>query len=259
MITKLKITNNANTPLSYLPDVFENGFEVDFKPGVNIIVGENGCGKTTLMNLLKIYLMVDFNECGRGEFNGNVNRLFRYAQGKFHSGVDVYADYTFNTFRFSHPHEKQGDSALKDFKTFGETFTNYNSSTGQGVLNSLNYLFELMFDEDARLTYDYNQFSELYPDYVEYVKTHRIKCPKEITILMDEPDRNLSLKNLAQIKDILSYHKENTQIIAVIHNPLLIYALSDKDINFIELTKHYIRDVKREVNLLLRDSEHKPL
>lgn len=55
MITKLKITDNANTPLSYLPDVFENGFEVEFKSGVNIIVGENGCGKTTLMNLLKIY------------------------------------------------------------------------------------------------------------------------------------------------------------------------------------------------------------
>lgn len=253
MITKLKITDNTNTPLSYLPDVFENGFEVDFKPGVNIIVGENGCGKTTLMNLLKIYLMVDYNECGRGQFNCNINRLFKSTGGKISDGVDVYADYKLNTFRFSHPHEKQGDSALKDFKTFGETFTNYNSSTGQGVLNSLNFLFELMFGEDAKLTYDYNQFNELYPEYVEYVKAHRVKCPKEITILMDEPDRNLSLENLAQIKGILSYHKENTQIIAVIHNPLLIYALSDKDINFIELTRHYIRNVKKEINNIIKE------
>ena len=252
MITKIKITDNTNTPVSYLPDVFENGFEVDFKPGVNIIVGENGCGKTTLMNLLKRYLMVDYNECGKGEFNCNINRLFGSTGGKILDGVDVYADYRLNTFRFSHPHEKQGGSALKDFRTFGETFTNYNSSTGQGVLNSLNCLFELMFGKDVKLTYDYNQFSELYPEYVEYVKTHRIKCPKEITILMDEPDRNLSLENISQIKGILSYHKESTQIIAVIHNPLLIYSLNKFDhINWIELTKKYCDKVNKEIKKLI--------
>ena len=70
---------------------------------------------------------------------------------------------------------------------------------------------------------------------------------------MDEPDRNLSLKNIQNIKSILSFHKQNIQVIAVIHNPLLIYSLSkNKDINFIEMSKGYIKKVKNEIENLLK-------
>jgi ABC-type cobalamin/Fe3+-siderophores transport system ATPase subunit len=66
---------------------------------------------------------------------------------------------------------------------------------------------------------------------------------------MDEPDRNLDIENIAQIKGILSFHKPQTQIIAVVHNPLLIYALSKKKcVNFIELTPGYIDRVKKQIN-----------
>ena len=39
MIEKVKIIENKNTPLSYLPDVecFGNGVEFNFKNGVNIV------------------------------------------------------------------------------------------------------------------------------------------------------------------------------------------------------------------------------
>jgi len=31
---------------------FEKGFSVDFKPGVNLLVGDQGCGKSTLLNVI---------------------------------------------------------------------------------------------------------------------------------------------------------------------------------------------------------------
>jgi len=83
----------------------------------------------------------------------------------------------------------------------------------------------------------------------EYIKNHRIQEHDEWTIILDEPDRNLDLKNIDKIKGILSFHKRNTQIIAVVHNPLLIYALSKKkNINFIELTPGYIDRIKNQIN-----------
>jgi hypothetical protein len=63
----------------------------------------------------------------------------------------------------------------------------------------------------------------------------------EYTVLMDEPDRNLDIDNIMQIHNVLSFHKPQTQIIAIIHNPALIYKLSKLDcVNFIEMTEGYL-------------------
>ena len=258
MVTKLVIKDNQKTPLNYLPnlDNFSNGSEFDFKSGVNIIVGENGCGKTTLMNLIKQYLLIDYTECGKGAYNSNINRLLKNPMDdEILDGVDVYADYTKNTFRLSHAGEKERNQAIETFDDFGTMYEQKHSSTGESVLVSLNYLFNYMFSKNAKLTFDYKQLSDTFPKYVSYVEEHTVDCDNEWTILMDEPDRNLSLENISQIKNILSYHKENTQIIAVIHNPLLIYTLSDVDhINWIQMSHGYVRKIREQVRKLIKKS-----
>ena len=232
MVYKVVIKDNKNSPIRYLPDLdnFQNGKEFIFKPGVNIIVGENGCGKTTLMNLIKKYLMVDYTDCDKGEYRCNINSLYDGIIDKrvFKDGVDVYADYQRNTFRLSHAGEKEQSQALKTFEDFGTMFTQRHSSTGESVLVAVNSLFNYMFRKGAKLTFDYSQFKESDPLYWEYVKSHQQEGSDEWTILMDEPDRNLDIENINQIKGILSFHKEQTQMIAVVHNPLLICALSKK-------------------------------
>ena len=66
----------------------------------------------------------------------------------------------------------------------------------------------------------------------------------EFTVLMDEPDRNLDINRVKDIYNILTHKKENTQIIAVIHNPILIYKLSKcSHVNIIEMTENYVEDV----------------
>lgn len=254
MVEKVVIRNNENSPLSYLKefDAFKNGTEYKFRPGVNIIVGKNGCGKTTLLKLIEKYLIVGKEECSVGMFNSNISSLVGLSDD-VPDGVEVYADYDKNTFRFCHFSEKNNDDNMINIAAFAECFTQMHSSVGEGVKLSLNTLFRRMFSKDAKLKFDYKSIEERIPSYKEYVEKCRVNNHDAYTILMDEPDRNLDLNNIEEIKAVLSYKKPKTQIIAVIHNPLLLYSLSkNKGINFIEMTKGYMQNIKRTVDKLTK-------
>ena len=256
MVTKVIVKDNQKAPLSYLPKLkaFANGTEYTFTDGVNIIVGENGCGKTTLLNILKSYLMVDKNECGRGQFNVNINKLYKPTEKGFCDGIDVYADYQKNTFRLAHFSEYKGHEIPPTAREFGVLFSQMHSSTGENVLISLETLFNKMFSKDANLKFDYKeQFQELYPDYVKYVDEHRSEdIPDAYTVLLDEPDRNLDIENARSILGILSEKKEQTQLIATVHNPLIIYSLAkNSSIHFIEMTPGYVGKVLTEVDKII--------
>lgn len=84
-----------------------------------------------------------------------------------------------------------------------------------------------------------------------YKDNHVVLMEKdfEYTIIMDEPDRNLDIDNIMDLYKVLSFHKPQTQIIAVIHNPALIYKLSKLDcVNFIEMTKGYLKKITGFMN-----------
>lgn len=241
MITNITIKDNLDTPLHYVADVFQDGLSIGFVNGVNIIVGENGCGKTTLLNLLRYYLMVDEMDCSKGIYNSNINRLRRGISDDIPQGVDVYADYERNIFNLTH--NKSDDLNMQNMENFSALFEQKHSSTGESIIIAINHLFGYMFGKNAPLKFNYS-IIDLEP-YQQYVKEHKVECDDSWTIIMDEPDRNLSLDNLKNIEGVLSYKKEHTQIIAVIHNPLLIMSLQRfKHINWIELTDGYLNKLK---------------
>ena len=255
MVTKVEVTDNKNTPISYLPELkaFKNGKVYEFKEGVNIIIGENGCGKTTLLNLIKKYLLVDLSECSVGVFNTNINDIcFGLGDKHMYDGVGVYADYHRNTFRLCHAGERRdNDEVFENDHSIAEFFGQKDASTGEGVLVAIQSLFARMYDKKAKLTFNYLQLGDNYPQYMRYIHDHIIEG-KEWTILMDEPDRNLDIENISQVKGILDFHKPQTQIIAVVHNPLLICALSkNPEVNIIEMTRGYKNKVIKLVKELV--------
>lgn len=257
MIEKVVIKNNEDSPIHYLSDLkaFKNGTEYVFKEGVNVIVGKNGCGKTTLLRLIEKYLLVDKTECSWGEFNCNILDLHKDIIKKgLYEGVEVYADYHRNTFRLCHKGERNNEELQESAEVLSEFLVQKESSTGESVLVSLNSMFRSMFGKGARLTFDYLEktHAEVFPEYMEYIGKHRIDG-NEWTLLMDEPDRNLDIEKIGSIKEILSFHKPQTQVIAVVHNPLLIVALSrNPEVNIIEMTKGYVKQVTKLVNELVK-------
>jgi ABC-type enterochelin transport system ATPase subunit len=95
----------------------------------------------------------------------------------------------------------------------------------------------------------------IFTQYIDYVKEHIVDFGNnnEYTVLIDEPDRNLDIFHINEIFAILNTRKEKTQLISVIHNPILIYKLSkNKDINFIEMKDGYIDSVKSELENLIK-------
>lgn len=247
MITQVRI-NNDNIPFPYacqLP-AFKNGRTYEFKEGVNIIVGENGCGKSTLMKIIKAYLTIDRDQCGRGIFASCIDKLYKMRDlNQFLNGADVYADYKRNTFCYSEISEMDNDTVMQSFRNFGTYGASLQMSRGQSVNYSMACFFDKIYSSEVNPMFDYEKEYADRPTYLDYIDKHRIEG-NEWTLLMDEPDNNLSLKSLDELYGVLSFHKEQTQVIAVIHNPLLISRLSDK-CNVIEMTKDYVKKIKQEL------------
>lgn len=90
---------------------------------------------------------------------------------------------------------------------------------------------------------------------LNYYKENRDKSIRqedfEFTFLIDEPDKNMDIHNIDSITAMFSYHKESTQIIAAIHNPIVLYKLRKTGtVNFIELTEGYMDAIDNIMNNL---------
>jgi len=256
MINRIYIKDNKQTPVYYLNELkaFKNGTEFKFSPGINVIIGENGSGKSTLMKLIESYLLVDKQTRAFGFFNKNINNLFPYLTDNDHmlDGVEVFGDYDKQIFRLCRHSELSDDDVLKSMSTLSTWLSQTNSSTGQSTLIGLRSLINKMFNEDTELTFDCKAQNDKYPLYTKYVEEHH-EAGTPYTLLLDEPDNNLSLDSLKEIMCFFEQKRSDIQVIGVLHNPLMIYKLSkDKDINFIEMSKGYKKKIIKSVNEIVR-------
>lgn len=267
MIKEVNIVDNTRSPVRYLSELqaFNNGVELKFNPGVNIIIGKNGSGKSTLMKLLYKFFLLERDMKSRcPHFTEQPALTFPMIfdkDDKVLDGVRVKADYRGSVFRYF-PADEVRQIADSSFNNFKMAFNATSSSVGESVINNIWSLFDMMFDQT-----DYNfpindiiqlrdRSNDLWKDkfnqVLKYYQENSIDISDEdyeFTVLMDEPDRNLDIDNIKQIYDILSYHKPQTQIIAVIHNPILILKLSKlSHINFIELTEGYLESIRSFVD-----------
>ena len=92
MIEKIIITDRKNLWNFYMSDVLQES-EYNFTPGVNIIVGENGCGNTTLFKAIYNYMLAN-----NGIYSSVPDRrlLFPIAKildNQIPNGMKVKADY----------------------------------------------------------------------------------------------------------------------------------------------------------------------
>lgn len=257
MISKVEIVDNKNTTKHYLPEIFDNGMTFNFKPGVNIIIGKNGSGKTTLVDLISQYTQCKESMSSRIPPMIKLNNFFN-EDHSVKDGVKIHCDWGGKVFKYTFKDEinkMDSDTIARDINNV--VLLTSPTSTGESVIEGLSILFKQLFNGETH-QFPMQELIQIYKNsdgvvkeelgnLIKYYQSTQLQIsPKdfEYTILMDEPDRNLDIYNIKHLYNILSYHKERTQIIAVIHNPMLIYKLSKiKDVNIIELNKHYLKEI----------------
>lgn len=269
MIESVIIKDIDKVPIKYMADIpiFQQRKKFEFKKGINVIIGPNGCGKSTLLNLMLKYLLCENknkSEYPKKDFPKNLfkNDLWENFM-KFNDGVDIKGDFSICSFNLRNTKEMNTEEAFDNFNSFGSFYTGLKSSMGENILISLDSLFKLAFNENTRLNFPITELenkmkfaNEIWKENIKnllnYYKKNHIKTKQKIfTFLLDESDRNLDILNVKSLYNILSYKREDTQLIAVIHNPILIYKLSKLDyVNFIELEEGYLNKIKNIIKEL---------
>lgn len=267
MIKNITIEDNTKLPLkySYKLESLKNGTTYNFINGINIIIGKNGSGKSTLLNNIASYLLCSHsyysklpNPLAFGDML-KIDSLFDDTQLK--DGMKIKCDYAGVVYNYTPSQQDSYDvNMLSNYiecgnKSFGER-TKYEICALFGLaFSNKNVQFpikEIVTKRDSSNDYWKSRFSNL----LKYYKENKFDItPEEFsyTFLIDEPDKNLDIENIDEIYKVLSYKKEMTQLICVIHNPILIYKLSKLNhINWIELSTGYLDKIKEVFNELYK-------
>lgn len=260
MIEKIIITDRKNLWLPYMSEVLHEA-EYNFTSGVNIIVGENGCGKSTLFKAIYDYMLAN-----NGIYSSVPDRRLLFPRSKIldnqiPNGMKVKADYKSRLYRLISFQDTCANEKIFDHDANLEMFaTLQHTSKGEECHHGFYKMLDIMF----RVGKEYDFIQELTDKkkqlgnnndgfcdkYIQYYKENQIPWNGKVTMLLDEPDNNLDVINLKHLYDMLTFEHPEIQVIAIIHNIALIKKLleaKDKgtiDINFIEMTPDYLKMVK---------------
>ena len=269
MISELLIEDLNRSCVHHARDVpFLRGRkEIAFKPGLNILWGGNGVGKSTILSAIARMLHCEqggrttvtkdsldavFTVPGAGITSriGERSETMAYGLVPVHDGQCV--------LHVDPGHAVgllMGGAAFDwDFGDQGVANTMFRGSSGQTTSQRLNAALnaiirgpgawpkmEWRVDRKAAWTL---KRTEQVAEYLEGT----LPAGLQPTVLLDEPDRSLSLKLQAGLWTNLATKFTNVQIIAASHSP---FALRLPGVNYIEMTPGYLAECEDVVDMYL--------
>lgn len=261
MIEKIIITDRKNLWKPYMGEVLHE-HEYNFTPGINIIVGENGCGKTTLFKAVYNYMLAN-----NGIYSSVPRKRLLFPKANIldtnpiPNGMEVKADYKSRLYRLISFQDTCYNEKIFDHDANLEMFaTLQHTSKGEECHHGFYKMMDIMFkvgkeydfiqeltDKKQQLSNNNDGFCD---KFIQYYKENQIPWNGKVTMMLDEPDNNLDVINLKHLYDLFTFEHPEIQVIAIIHNVALIKKLLEAkdngiiDINFIEMTPDYLKMVK---------------
>ena len=170
---------------------FKAGEEFEFKTSVTVIVGENGCGKSSLLHTIR-------GKYDRQNFDSKLH-LMDFAKLSEH--VELETDIK-NFFFF--------DSVKDDGSNM------HNSADASAFIANGGFQTQRLSHGETQLFY----LNRLVSDIMKFRETSTDRA----MVILDEFDKGFSLVNQSKVFNILHNisHKFNCQIICISHNYLLI-------------------------------------
>lgn len=260
------ICNHPNYAF-YLDSIKDKTFF--FKPGLNVLVGENGSGKTALLNIIRHLTFCD-KLYGSSIAEGREHWKLQL-RNAFESGywllTKMEAQYTASTFNL----RKESDFDVQDLygaqENFYQKVVGGCHSDGESIMETIrtmllfhrygrggigeiaaggekkteflphHFFKHMVLDEleKSSKTSEDEEFTKMCEGILAYYKENNItqdddaKTFNGFTFLMDEPDKGLDINNIQQVYNFLSNCPANYQEIVTLHNIGLIHKLRKND------------------------------
>lgn len=260
--------------------VKEAGYELDlfakktfeFKPGVNILVGKNGCGKTSLLNVLRKLTFCN-REMGSSYFFKNYWKLTvgDYIDRQYYNRAHLLADYRICCANVREIAELDSVGELNSAVDFFQKVSGSKKSAGENKLESIFLAMDYLRSNNAyrkeestqeHLNFkksclshieQYANYNESFKQVVEYYEKHNLSNQEGYdnsfygyTIFADEPDSSLDIDNLEQLYQYYAQSPAHYQHIVSMHNIALIAKLAKlPNVNIIEMSKGYMDKVNQ--------------
>lgn len=225
-----------------LSSFLENG--VKFSNKTNVLIGKNGSGKSTILNIIRAANMCShsttssFNLFDFRDLEDLLNNF--EIKSNFHLPV-------FNLYRLKEDVERLTSNNIETRDDMVAFLAATSESNGQNLIGDLNVLLDDMFSKKKMVSMASIIEGLEKTKTVKNILDSFIKNQVDdmlTTVLMDEPDQGLDIENIKEIYGVLTANREDTQLIAAIHNPLLIYKLSKLDfVNIVETTPGYLKSI----------------
>ena len=129
------------------------GKTFEFKPGVNVIVGANGCGKTSLLNVIRHLTFCDelyHSSLADGREAWKLHTLNSYEQGYWHLAElkDRYTTSTFNLRKTTDFHPQDFANSMTNFT---QMWRSNRRSEGQNLMDALKILVMIIQDGEEAI------------------------------------------------------------------------------------------------------------
>lgn len=259
MLHRLTIKDPSKTPVKWLAqvDAFKQPREFTFTPGLNVLWGRNGAGKTSLTKLLaRIF------HCEQSGAPVVTEESLRVLAGNsINNELDVEASLELEHdgqgvrhFDPGHAAGLIGNGAAFDWDFGGEGLQNlmFRGSAGQTTMFRSDRLTqEIIADVVPRVTWKIrrahvNSLWQARCDLAaRLLKKNSKKGPP--TILLDEPERSYDLNTQGGLWRMMRAYADEVQFIVASHS---LFALGIPEANYIELSPGYLQQALTIVDKL---------